>query len=197
MLQCSKLHQKSPNLPEHHMLNTDQFVAANKANLDVLLSLTAKTFEGVEQLAALNLQVAKTGLAEAAETSVAALSIKDPQAFLAMQAGFMQPAAEKAAAYGRQVYDIVVATKSEAEKVAAAQLEGAQKSFLSVIESAGLNAPEGFGSGIAMFKSAIAAANNAFDGLQKATRQATEAAEANYTAVTGSVAKATSKAKRG
>jgi phasin family protein len=178
------------------MLNMDQFAVANKANLDVFLGLTYKAFEGVEQLTSLNMQVVKAGLGEAAESSIAALSIKDPQSFLTMQAGLLQPAAEKATAYGRQVYDIVVTTKAEAEKVAAAQLEGAQKSFLSAIEGAGLNAPEGFGSGIAMFKSAIAAANNAFDGFQKATRQATDAAEANYTAVTGSMAKATGKSKR-
>ena len=42
----------------------------------------------------------------------------------------------------------------------------------------------------------MAAANNAFDGFQKATRQATEAAEANYNAVAGSMVKAAGKAKR-
>jgi phasin family protein len=178
-------------------LNTEDFVAANKANLDVMTGFAYKAFEGVEQLVALNLQTAKASIGEAAESTFAALSTKDPQAMLSMSSTLMQPAAEKAAAYGRQVYDIVVATKAEADKIAAAQLAGAQKSFLSIVETATKNAPEGTGSGIAMFKSAMAAANNAFEGFQQATRQATEAAEANYTAVTGSVVKATGKAKRG
>jgi len=179
------------------MLNTEQFAATNKANLDVLLGITTKAFEGVEQLSALNLQVVKTSLDQAAEASLAALSVKDPQSLLALQAGMLQPAAEKAAAYGRQVYDIVATTKAEVEKVAAEQAAGVQNSFIAAIDAATKNAPEGSSSGIAFFKSAMTAANNAFDGLQKATRQATDAAEANYTAVTGSVVKAAGKAKRG
>jgi phasin family protein len=183
-------------LPEHTMLNTAQFAATNKAHLDTLLSFSAKVFEGVEQLTALNLQVVKSSLDEAAEFSLAAVSVKDPQSLLALQAGALQPAAEKAAAYGRQVYDIVATTKSEIEKVAAEQASGLQNSFITAIDAATKNAPEGSGSGIALFKSAMAAANNAFDGLQKATRQTTEAAEANYTAVTSSVVKAAGKARR-
>jgi phasin family protein len=179
------------------MLNIAQFAATNKANLDTLLNFSAKAFEGVEQLTALNLQVVKTSLDEAAEFSLAALSVKDAQSLLALQTSALQPAAEKAAAYGRQVYGIVAAAKAEVEKVAAEQASGAQNSFMEAIDAATKNAPEGSGSGVALFKSAMAAANNAFDGLQKATRQATDAAEANYTAVTGSVVKAAGKAKRG
>jgi phasin family protein len=161
------------------------------------LNFSAKAFEGVEQLTALNLQVVKTSLDEAAEFSLAALSVKDAQSLFALQAGALQPAAEKAAAYGRQVYDIVAAAKAEVEKVATEQAAGAQNSFIAAIDAVAKNAPEGSSNGVALFKSAMAAANNAFDGLQKATRQATDAAEANYTAVAGSVVKAAGKAKRG
>jgi phasin family protein len=178
------------------MLNAE-FATANKANLDALLGLSAKAFEGVEQLTALNLGVVKASLDEAAETSLAALSVKDPQSLLSLQTALLQPAAEKAATYGRQVYDIAIAAKAEVEKVAAAQAAGVQSSFLAAIDAASKNAPEGFGGGIALFKSAIAATNNAVDGLQKAAQQATAAAEANYTAVTGSAVKAAGKAKRG
>ena len=178
------------------MLNTEQFAATNKANLEVLMGIAAKTFEGVEQLVALNLQVVKTSLDEAAEASLAMLSAKDPQSLLVLQAGLLQPAAEKVAAYGRQVYDIVASTKAEVEKVAGVQAAAAQNSFLAAVEAATKNAPEGSSSSVALFKSAVATANNAFDGLQKASRQATDAAEANYTAVTDSMAKAAGKAKR-
>ena len=153
------------------MLNTAPFAAANQAGLDALLGLTAKAFDGVEKLAALNLKVVKASLDEVAETTLAAA--KDPQALLALRTSLLQPAAEKAAAYGRQVYDIIATTKAEVEKVGAAQASTVQNSFISLIDAAAKNAPEGSGNGAAMFKSAIAAANNAFDGIQKATRQAT------------------------
>ena len=82
----------------------DQFVAAQKASLETLFGLTSKAFEGVEKLVELNLQVAKTTLAEVAQTAQASLSVKDAQELLALQAGLLQPAAEKAAAYSRHLY---------------------------------------------------------------------------------------------
>ncbi len=177
------------------MLNTEQFAATNKANVDMLVGLTTKAFEGVQQLAALNLQVVKTSLDEAAETARSALAAKDAKSLLALQAGALQPVAEKAAAYGRQVVEIVANTKAEFEKAAAEQAAGVQNSFLAAVDGLSKNAPEGASNGIALLKSSFAAANSAFDGLQKATKQAAEVAEANYTAVTDSVVKAT-KARR-
>ena len=179
------------------MLNTEQFAATNKANFETLMGMTAKAFEGVEQLTALNMQVVKASLDEATETGLAALSAKDPQSLFALQATLLQPSAEKATAYGKQVSAIVASIKADVEKVAGQQAAAAQSSFTALIEAAGKNAPAGSGNGIELFKSAMATANNAFDGLQKAGRQAAETAEANYAAVTGSMAKATGKAKRG
>jgi len=153
-------------------------------------------FEGVEQLTALNLQVVKASLDEATETGLAALSAKDPQALFALQATLLQPSAEKATAYGKQVYGIVARINADVEKVAGQQAAAAQSAFVSLIEEAGKNAPEGSSNGIALFKSALATATNAFDSLQKAGRQAAENGEANYAAVTGSVVKAAGKAKR-
>ena len=69
------------------MLNTEQFTATNKANFEAMMGLTTKAFEGVEQLAALNLQVVKASLDEATEAGRAALSTHDPQSLLALQAG--------------------------------------------------------------------------------------------------------------
>ena len=179
------------------MLNTEQFAATNKANFETLMGMTAKAFEGVEQLTALNMQVVKASLDEATETGLAALSAKDPQALFALQATLLQPSTEKATAYGKQVSAIVASIKADVEKVAGQQAAAAQSSFTALIEAAGKNAPAGSGNGLELFKSAMATANNAYDGLQKAGRQAAETAEANYAAVTGSIAKATGKGKRG
>jgi len=178
------------------MLNTEQFAAAQKANLEVLFGLSAKTLEGVEQLTALNLQTAKAALGEAAEATVSALSIKDPQSLLALQAGALQPSAEKAAAYGRQVYDIVNATKAEFEKVATESTAGVQGFFASAFDQAAKSAPAGSENVVALWKSAVATANNAFESVQKAAQNAVDVAEANYTAATGVATAKPAKAKR-
>jgi phasin family protein len=179
------------------MLNTEQFAATNKASFEMLMGLTAKAFDGVEQITALNLQVVKAGLDEATEAGRAALSAKDPQSLFALQAAALQPSAEKATAYGKQVAGIVASFKADIEKVAGQQAAAAQSAFTTLVEAAGKNAPAGSGNGVELFKQAMATANNAFESLQKAGRQAADTAEANYAAVTGSVVKAASKAKRG
>ena len=143
------------------MLNTSQFAATNKATVDAMLGLSAAAFAGFEQLTALNLQVVKTSLEESAENSLAALSVKDPQALFALQTGLLQPTAGKVAAYGRQFGEIVAATKAEFEKIGAGQAAGVKKSFMSAIEAATKNAPEDSGSGVALFQAAMAAATNA------------------------------------
>lgn len=178
------------------MLNTAPFAAAQQANVNALLGLATKALEGVEQLTALNMQVARNNLDQAAEAASAVLSAKDPQSLLALQSSLLQPSAEKALAYGRQVADIVALTKSEFDKAATEQATGAQNAFMSALDAASKNAPEGTTGGVALFKSAFATANNAVESFQKAARQATDAANANYTAMAGTVAKAAGKAKR-
>ena len=177
----------------------EQLVAAQKANLETLFGLTHKAFEGVEKLMELNLQVAKTSLTELAETTQAALSVKDAQELLALQAGLLQPAAEKAASYSRHLYDIMAGTNAEVTKVAEHTLADTQKKLLAVVDTAVKNAPAGTENAVAVMKSAMAAANNAYESVHKAAKQASEVAEANFQAMTQTAVKAaqsSSKAKR-
>ena len=175
---------------------TDQIMAAHKANMDTLFGLTHKAFESVEKLVELNLQVAKTTLAEAAETTNAAMSVKDAQELMALQASLLQPAAEKAASYSRHVYDIVAGASAEMNKSAEVAVADSQKKVLAMVDTAVKNAPAGTENAVALVKSAVAAANNAFESVQKATKQATEVAEANFQAMTNTAVKATQQASK-
>ena len=174
----------------------EQMIAAHKANVETLFGLTNKAFEGVEKLIELNLQVAKASLAEAAETTNAVLSVKDAQELMALQAAMLQPAAEKAAAYSRHLYDIAAGTNAEVAKVAEAQMADAQKKAMAVVDTAVKNAPAGTENAVALVKSAVAAANNAFESVQKAAKQAAEVAEANFQAVTSTAVKASQTAAK-
>jgi phasin family protein len=181
------------------MLTAEQLIAAQKANVETLFGLTNKAFEGVERLVELNLQVAKAALGEAGDTARAALSVKDAQELLALQASLLQPSAEKAAAYSRHVYDIAAATNAEVTKAVEAQVADAQKNFIGLVDSASKNAPAGTENAVALVRSAVAAANNAFESVHKAAKQAADVAEANFQAMTTTAVKATqasAKAKR-
>ena len=160
------------------MLTPEQVLAAQKANVETLFGLTNKAFEGVEKLVELNLQAVKSALGEAAETTKAVLSVKDAQELLALQAGLLQPAAEKAAAYSRHLYDIAASTNAEVGKVAEVTAADAQKKFMAVVDTAVKNAPAGTENAVALVRSAVAAANNAFESVQKAAKQAANLAKA-------------------
>ncbi|ODU99646.1 MAG: Phasin (PHA-granule associated protein) [Rubrivivax sp. SCN 70-15] len=168
----------------------EQMIAAHKANVETLFGLTHKAFEGVEKLVELNLQVAKASLIEVAEATKAAMSVKDAQELLALQTSLLQPSAEKAAAYSRHLYDIAASTNAEVTKVAESTLADTQKKMLSVVDNAVKNAPAGSENAVALVKSAVAAANNAYESVHKAARQAAEVAEANFTAITNTAVKA-------
>jgi phasin family protein len=178
------------------MQTPEQLMSVYKANIETLLGLTGKAFEGVEKLVDLNLQVAKTALGEVAATTQAALSAKDAQELLALQVSSLQPVADKAAAYSRQVYDIAAATGAEVSKVVEATTAEAQQKFIAAVDVAIKNAPAGTENAVTFVKSAVAAANDTYESLQKAAKQASEAAGANLSAFTTTTAKSASKSKR-
>ncbi len=178
------------------MLTAEQLLAAHKSNVETLFGLTNKAFEGIEKVVELNLQVVKAALSESADAARAALAAKDAQELMTLQATLLQPVAEKAAAYSRHLYDIASSTNAEVARVAEATAAEAQQKFTSMVDTAVKNAPAGSESAVALVKSAVATASNAFDGVQKAAKQASNVAEANFETLTSTAVKASQAATR-
>ncbi len=172
------------------MLTVEQIVASQKANVETLLGLTSKAFEGVEKIVELNLSASKAALADTGEQAKAFLSVKDAQELLALQSGLLQPLAEKTAAYSRHLYDIATASTAELSKALEGQTVEAQQKFMGLVDSAAKNAPAGSESAVAVMKSTMAAASNALETVQKAVKQATDVAEANFNAVSATAVNA-------
>ena len=172
------------------MTTTESFFASQKANVDAFFALGHTAFEGVEKLAELNLQVAKTTLGEAAETSQTVLAIKDPKELIALQTALFKGMPEKLTGYSRHVYDIVTATAAEVRKAAEATAAEGQKKFVAAVDAAMKNAPAGSESAVALVKTAMAAATSAYENAQKAATQAATVAESNMQAVVATAKKA-------
>ena len=165
------------------MLTAEQLMASHKANIETLFGLTHKAFEGVEKLVELNMQATKAAMAETANHAQAVMGAKDAQEFMALQAGMVQPLAEKTAAYSRHLYDIASAAGADLGKTFEGQAAEAQQKLAGLMDSATKNAPAGSETTVAVMKSAVAAANNAFESMQKAVKQASDMAEANFNTV--------------
>ena len=171
-------------------LTPDQILSAHKASLETLFGLTTKAFEGVEKLVELNVAATRAALSDASKNANAVMDAKNAQDLLSVQAGLLQPMAEKTAAYSRHLYDIASGTGAEFSKAVEAKATESQKAFVNLVDNAAKNAPAGSETAVAMFKSAVSAANNAVESVQKAVKQASDVAEANFNAVANSAANA-------
>jgi len=168
----------------------EQIAAANKANVESLLTLANTAFASAERLAALNLNTARNLLEDTVANAKALMSAKDVQELMNIQATLAQPSVEKAVAYSRSIYEIASQTQEEIGKIFEAQFAEANKSVTSALDKAVKNAPAGSDVAVAAVKSAIAAANSAYDSMTKAAKQVAEIAEANVAAATSATVKA-------
>jgi len=172
------------------MLNVpEQFVATNKENLDTFLTFTGIAAAGAEKLIDLQLKTAKAAFAEGARNVQALAAARDIQQFTEIQSAIAQPAAEKASAYARSVYAVFAETQAELTRFFEARVGEVNKNMTSALDNAVKSAPAGSDVAVAAFKSALAAANQAYDAFSKATKQVTEATEATMTATTGTPGK--------
>ncbi len=161
----------------------DQLLQLQKAALDSMKALSVASFDGFEKLAALNLQAAKASFAEATATAETAIAAKDPKALVEIAQSNVQPAADKATAYAKHVYEIAQQTNADIAAIFEKQLASSNKQLHAVIDAYAKNAPAGTEGVTTFVKSAVAAANTAFDQVTKASKQVADYAEANLASV--------------
>lgn len=160
----------------------EQLIAANKEALESVISLAGILFVGTEKLIDLNLKTSKAAFADSAKTLKALAGVKDVQELTDVQGTFVQPAADKFAAYSRSVYTVASETQADLTKFFEERFSEANKTFVTALDKAAKSAPAGSDVAVAAVKSAVAAANQAYDVFSKASRQVAEATEATVNA---------------
>ena len=178
------------------MMPTDQLIAASKANVEAMIGLSQKAFEGAEKIVELNMSVARESMAEAAELARAAAAARDVQTLMQLQSEMLQPTAEKAAAYARSVYDVTTGLNSEVAELIEEQAADIQAKMKALVEATAKNAPAGSENAVSLFKSTFAAANDAFEQANKAAKEAASAVDSNVRQFTKTVNKAKPAPKR-
>jgi len=172
----------------------EQISAANKANIETLLNLANATFASVEKLATLNLNTARALLEDSVSNTKTLIGAKDVQELISLQSSIAQPSIEKIVAYGRSVYEITASIQEEVSKIVETQIGEVNKNISSALDKAAKSAPAGSDVAITAARSAFAAANSAYDSLNKAAKQVVELTEANVNAATDATVKAVSTA---
>lgn len=172
------------------LISPEQILETQRTKLNALLGLGQKSFSNVEKIVELNLNAAKSYMEDAGEAIKALSSVKDIQELVSVSTAAGQPLAEKAVAYSKDLYKLQSGVASETAKLVEEQIAQVNKGFVELFESATKNAPAGTEGAVALVKSALTAANSAYDTVSKATKQAVEMAEANVAAATQATLKA-------
>jgi phasin family protein len=163
-------------------LTPEQIVATNKAGVEAILGFAHSQFAAFERLSALNFNATKAAFDEGISHAKALLSAKDVQDFVTLNAAAAQPSLEKAIAYSRNVYEVTAQTNGELAKSIEIQAAEFNKNLVGLLDKISMNAPAGTDVAVTAVKSALAAANSAYDSFTKAAKQTTEMAESNFAA---------------
>jgi phasin family protein len=165
----------------------DQITTYGKAGVETLFTLARSNFAAYEKLAALNFNATKEGFEDALNHARALLNARDVQAYVNLNVAAAQPRLEKLITYSRSVYELSASHQAEFTRLVEGQAAEINKTFAGLLEKIGRNAPAGSDVAIAAVKSMLGAATSAYDSFSKATKQATEIAEANIAAATAAV----------
>lgn len=179
------------------MVNIAEKVAAyNRANLETVLQAVNIALGGAERLMELQLAAAKAIVADGARTAKALTEVKDAKELVAVPGFAVEPQAEKAMAFARNVYEVTVKTQADFAKLLEERAAELNQETIATLEQVAKTAPAGAGADavVAAMKQAVAASSSAYDTMSKAAKQVAEMTEANVTAITAKTTGAKRKA---
>ena len=175
-------------------VSPDQLSTAGKAGVEMLLGIANTQFAAFERLSTLNFNAAKAAFEAGMGQTRALLGAKDPQELMNLNAAAAQPGLENAIAYSRNVYELAAQTQGEMNKLIESQAAEFSRNMTGFLDKVSKNAPAGSDVAVAAVKSALAAANSAYDSISKVAKQANEIAEANFAAASNAAKEAKKKA---
>lgn len=159
--------------------STEDLMKMHADALKASSAAAAKTLEGFQKLAALNMQTAKAALEESSEQVKALLAAKDAKALTELVTSFAQPTPEKFTAYAKAVYAITKEANSDLTSMVEKQIATSNEQLAQAVEALAKNAPAGSEGAINFIKQALTAAQAAYEQVNTATRQFVQVAEAN------------------
>ena len=152
--------------------------AQAKNNIEQALKFAETTADTAEELFELNLKTARAASADALKQLKAMATAKDVQELASLQTSFAQANAEKLFGYSRAVYGWSAEAQGEISKLVETQVAEVNKNVVAALDKAAKAAPSGSEFAFAAVKSAMSAANQAYDALSKVGKQVAEVTEA-------------------
>ncbi|MFK7966710.1 MAG: phasin family protein [Burkholderiaceae bacterium] len=171
------------------MMNATDFMKFQAEAVKASNALAAKSIEGIQKLADLNMKTAKAGMEQSAEQVKALMGAKDVKAMTETLSGLSQPNADHVTAYVKDAYAITSETSQEVVSMVEGQVDEGNKQLFAAIDAMAKNAPAGSETAISFMKQSLTAARAAYEQANKAGKQAAELVENTMAPATKAPAK--------
>ena len=178
------------------MIKVDQLAAANEAAIDQFSYFAKLSLSNFEKFAELGLGAARDSVEAATKHAQTLAAARDVQEMIAINSAAVEPAFKKAYAYSRTAYETFAETNDEVKRVFEKQSADINKAAVAALEEAFKYAPAGSETVVGNVKSAIAAAQSAYDNAVSLNKQFYDTVEKAVEQNVATVKKATTKAKR-
>lgn len=163
------------------MMNPTDFMKFQAEAVKATNALAAKSIEGIQKLADLNMKTAKASMEQSAEQVKVLMGAKDVKGMTETMTSLSQPNTDHVTAYVKDVYAITSETNQEVVSMVEGQVDESNKQLFAAIDAMSKNAPAGSETAISFMKQSLTAARTAYEQANKAGKQAAEMVEKTMT----------------
>ena len=178
------------------MFKIDQFAAANEAAVNQFTQFAQLTLANTEKLAQLALGAARENVEQATAHAQALAQAKDVHEVIALNSAALEPVVKRAYAYSRTAYEAAAETNGEVKRAFEKQTAELNRAAIAALEEAFKYAPTGSESVVENVKTAMAAAQSAYNNLASINKQVYDTVEKAVEQNVATAKKTAKKAKR-
>ena len=178
------------------MFKIDQFAAANQAAINQFTQFAQLSLANTEKLAQLALGAARENVEQATAHAQALAQAKDVHEVIALNSAALEPVVKRAYAYSRTAYETAAEANNEVKRAFEKQSAELNRAAVAALEEAFKYAPAGSESVVENVKTAIAAAQSAYNNIASINKQVYDTVELAVEQNVATARKTTKKARR-
>ena len=153
------------------MIKIDQFSAANEAAIEQFSYFAKLALSNVEKFAELGLVAARESVSQATKHAQAIAGARDMHEVIAINSAALEPSLKRAYNLSRTAFEAAAETNSEIKRTFEKRNAEVQKAAVAALEEAFKYAPAGSETVVANVKSAMTAAQSAYDNFAAMNKQ--------------------------
>jgi phasin family protein len=165
------------------MIKIDQFSAANQAAIEQFAHFAELSLGNIEKFTELGLGAARESITQATRHAQSLAGAHDVNELVAINSAAVEPAMKRAYTYSRTAYETAAASNDEVKRVLEQNTAQLNKAAIAALEEALKYAPAGSDTVVSNLKTAIAAAQSAYDNLATINKQIYDSVEKNVATV--------------